>query len=209
LRQSDTIKKAMEAQGVGGSGMHHEPRLLRALVVEDDASLCRTLVHALAPWASEVRVATTLVEARWQFEEFRPELVVLDFKLPDGTATDVLANVHSVAPLPAIVALSAFADPGDAFALAEVGVRAYLQKPVRLGELNDAIKKALTEPPPLSLSARQAVGHVSLKEAEEALRRTMVKEALERVGGNRRGAARMLGISRELLQHVLRKLGAP
>ena len=199
----------MEAQGVGGSGMHDKPHLLRALVVEDDASLCRTLVHALAPWACEVRVATTLVEARRQFEVFRPELVVLDFKLPDGLATDVLANIHSFAPLPAIVALSAFADPGDSFALAELGVRAYLQKPVRLGALNEAIRKALTEPPPLGLSARQAVGHVSLKEAEEALRRNMVREALERAGGNRRGAARILRISRELLQHVLRKLGTP
>jgi two-component system response regulator RegA len=197
----------MEAQGAGDSGTHERPRLSRALVVEDDASLCRTLVNALQPWAREVRFAITLEEARQKLEAFRPELVVLDFKLPDGPATDVLADIGSIVPLPAIVALSAFAEPGDSFALAELGVRAYLQKPVRLEALNDAIRKALTEPPPLNLSARQAVGHVSLKEAEEALRRTMVEEALERAGGNRRGAARILRISRELLQHVLRKLG--
>jgi two-component system, response regulator RegA len=183
-----------------------EARASRALVVEDDPSLCRTLVNALQPWSAETRSAGTVKEARRQLLEFRPELLVVDFMLPDGNATELLASVRGAVPLPAVVALSACAAPRDSFELAELGARAYLQKPVELGALEEAIEKALIRPPALDVSARQAVGRIGLKEAEEALRRTMVAEALDRAGGNRRGAARLLEVSRELLQHVIRKL---
>jgi two-component system, response regulator RegA len=206
-RPAHTIKDVMGVQDSRGSqALPAAPRLKRALVVEDDEQLRRTLESALRPWALETRSAGNLVEARRQMSEFRPELLVLDFMLPDGTAAELLASARLRAPLPAIVALSAYARPRDSFALAQLGVRAYLEKPVDLTALDEALGTALSEPPDLDLSARQAVGHVHLPDAEEALRRTMVEEALDRSGGNRRGAARLLGISRELLQHVLKKL---
>lgn len=183
-----------------------DPPVARALVIEDDANLRRTLEGALRRWAVEVRAASNLVEARRELTEFRPELVVIDFMLPDGTATELLAGTLHQTPLPAVVALSAYAKPRDSFELAQLGVRAYLQKPIDLATLDGAVHQALTQPPDLALLARSAVGHVGLKDAEETLRRNMVSEALDRASGNRRGAARILDISRELLQHVLRKL---
>jgi hypothetical protein len=33
-----------------------------------------------------------------------------------------------------------------------------------------------------------------------------VNEALKRSGGSKRGAARLLGVSRQVLQHILRKM---
>lgn len=178
----------------------------RALVVEDDDQLRSTLEKALGPWAIERRSAKNLAEARRELLEFRPELVVLDFMLPDGTARELLASRAAVAPLPVIVALSAYAEPLDAFELARLGVRAYLQKPIDLSTFDEAVREALSTPPPLDVPARQAVGHIGLKDAEQALREAMIDEALKRASGNRRGAARLLKISRELLQHVLRKL---
>jgi two-component system, response regulator RegA len=183
-----------------------DPPVARALVIEDDANLRRTLQNALQRWAVDIRSAGTSVDARRELTEFRPELVIVDFMLPDGTATELLAGTLQLAPMPAIVALSAYAKPRDSFELARLGVRAYLQKPIDLAAFDRAVQQALSEPPGLALSARSAVGHIGLKDAEETLRRSMVAEALDRSGGNRRGAARLLAISRELLQHVLRKL---
>jgi len=182
------------------------PPVQRALVVEDDDQLRSTLEKALGPWAIERRSAKNLVEARRELLEFRPELVVLDFMLPDGTARELLASRAAVAPLPVIVALSAYAEPLDAFELARLGVSAYLQKPIDLSTFDEAVRAALSTPPPLDVPARQAVGHIGLKDAEQVLREAMIDEALKRASGNRRGAARLLKISRELLQHVLRKL---
>jgi two-component system, response regulator RegA len=194
------------AQDSGPGSYLIDPPIARALVIEDDARLRGTLERALKRWALEIRAAGNLFEARRELSEFRPELVVIDFMLPDGTASELLAVALRDAPLPAIVALSAYAGPRDSFELARLGVRSYLQKPVDLTALDHAVHRALTEPPDLELSARSSVGHVGLREAEETLRRSMVAEALDRAGGNRRGAARLLAISRELLQHALRKL---
>lgn len=197
---------------MGAQDENHPPgeRLLppvqRALIVEDDARLRRSLLTALHPWAAEIRASKNATEAKGQIAQFRPELLVLDFMLPDGTAAELLAATVDDLPLPVIVAISAFAEPRDSFHLAELGVRAYLQKPFTLEAFEQALERALAQPPDLKLPARHAVGFVGLKQAEEELRRTMVAEALERAGGSRRGAARILNISRELLQHVIRKL---
>lgn len=63
------------------------------------------------------------------------------------------------------------------------------------------------EPDPELIAAiRGAVGSVGMRDLEIAVRREMVREALGRSGGNRRAAARMLGVSRQHLQHMLRSL---
>ena len=73
----------------------------------------------------------------------------------------------------------------------------------------DRTPRPLAEPPDLTPYVRASVGIVPLQHIEEHVRHTMLQEALARSGGNRRGAARMLKVSRQLLQHMLRKLPFP
>jgi DNA-binding NtrC family response regulator len=181
-------------------------KVRRALVVEDDDSLRSTLEKALAPWADELRSAASFEQARRELLAFRPDLVVLDFVLPDGTATELLTATRNEIPLPAVVALSAYAEPRDSFELAQLGVRAYLQKPIELAALDRAVSQALTAAPDVELTARGAVGRIGLREVEQVVRRGMLEEAVSRADGNRRGAARLLQVSREFLQHALRSL---
>jgi transcriptional regulator with PAS, ATPase and Fis domain len=63
----------------------------------------------------------------------------------------------------------------------------------------------MSEPPDLAPHLKSAVGLVPIKSVEQTVRSTMVSEALARGGGSRRAAARVLSISRQLLQHILRK----
>ncbi len=58
----------------------------------------------------------------------------------------------------------------------------------------------------LAAKIRAAVGRIQIRELEIAVRRTMVLEALRRSNGNRRAAARLLGVSRQHLQHMLRAI---
>jgi transcriptional regulator with GAF, ATPase, and Fis domain len=50
------------------------------------------------------------------------------------------------------------------------------------------------------------VGQLGLREMEDQVRRSMVEEALSRSAGSRRSAARLLNVTRQTLQHILRKL---
>jgi two-component system, response regulator RegA len=182
----------------------HEGR--RVLVVEDDPRLARTLRSALAPWASELRCARSVEEACVALVELEPELVVLDFRLPDGDARDVLKQMATSARSAPVVAISAYARPRESFDLAALGVRAFLEKPLDLVALEAAVSAALHTPPDLEVSLRQTVGLVPLREVEAGVRRVMVDEALNRTQGSRRGAARLLTISRQLLQHIVRTM---
>jgi two-component system response regulator RegA len=180
--------------------------LERILVVEDVETLARRLAEALAAPGRVVRHVQTVHDAWRELLEFRPELLVTDVVLPDGTAVDLLERGRAQDSAPAVVAISGAADPGASFRLAQLGVRAFLKKPVTLPALDLAVSRALNEPPDLAPHLRGSVGRRPVREVEGEVRRTMVKEALARSGGSRRGAARLLSISRQLLQHVLRGL---
>lgn len=177
---------------------------VRALVVEDNAALLKTLERALAGRGYAVRAASTVTEARNILREWPPELVVLDVELPDGDAFDVLREASRLPAAPVVIAMSGVAAPSQSFRLAQLGVRSYLAKPLSLEALEHAIDEALDAPPDMTPQVRAQVGHVPVRELERQVRRTMVDEALARAGGSRRGAARLLHVSRQLLQHMLR-----
>jgi len=97
------------------------------------------------------------------------------------------------------------AGPEQSFRLAQRGVRAYLPKPFATTDLLQAINQAFNGPLDLRPHVRSVVGRLSLQEVEAEVRRTMLQEALARAGGSRRAAARLLRVSRQLVQHIIKK----
>lgn len=176
----------------------------RLLIVDDSAALLRSLSDALAPRARRIETATSLATARALLRGFEPELLLLDVALPDGSAFDLLAELDGSRRTPAVIALSGSAGPCEGFRLAALGVREYLHKPVTSAALAAAFDRALSRPPDLRPHLRAAVGHRPLKELEAEVRDVMVDEALIRARGSRRGAASLLSLSRQVLQHILR-----
>lgn len=184
------------------TGPHRQ--LARLMIVEDNERLRRSLVQTLAGRASEVRSVASVSEATALIRTWQPELIVLDFSLPDGDAFDVLRIVAETEPMPVLVAISGLANPTDSFQLAQLGVRSFVAKPIDPERLDRAIEEALQNAPELMLLVRAAVGHRSVHEVEAQVRATMVSEALARTHGSRSRAARLLSISRQLLQHILK-----
>jgi two-component system, response regulator RegA len=176
-----------------------------AVLVEDHERLRRSLSRALEAWAEKVHATDNVTEALRLVADERPQLVVTDVRLPDGSGLEVARAASRSTPMPAVVALSGEATADEAFRLAEFGVRGYLNKPVQLDELNSAIGKALGEAPALDAGLRNAVGKVDLLDFETNVRRTLIDEAMAKAGGNKARAAELLAVSRQLLQHMLRK----
>lgn len=188
--------------------MHTPPAWLvrRCLLVEDDRRLRECLGAVLADHVGELRVCGDVASAVELLAEFRPELVIADFEVEQGTAFDVLACVEALSPAPAVVVISGRAGAEDAFELSERGVRSYVQKPITPERLLIALRSALESAPRLEPKLRAAVGALGLHEVEAIARKTMIDEALARKRGSRRGAAELLRVSRQLLQHALRAL---
>jgi DNA-binding response OmpR family regulator len=198
VRAVDDAGQAAEARPVARA-------VSKVLVVEDDPRLAGTLQRALAARFDEVRACSRVAEVAALLEAWRPELVILDFALPDGDATAVLELSGLHEPAPVVVVVSGAAAPEDSFELARRGVRAYLPKPLSLDELEAAIDMAITTAPAIEPHLRQVVGHRGLHDVEGEVRDVMIDEALARAQGSRRGAGRILETSRQLLQYLLRR----
>lgn len=175
------------------------------LVVEDSDALRASMMDALAPRATLVLGAESVARARECLDQHSPQVVVVDFALPDGTAFDVLKHAAALTSMPRFVAVSGCVGTEDAFRLAELGVRAFVSKPITDESLQRAVDAALEQAPKLGPRIRASVGLRSIFDVEEEVRSTMVAEALARSDGSKRAAARMLSISRQLLQHILRQ----
>jgi DNA-binding NtrC family response regulator len=175
------------------------------IVVEDDAVLRRAIARIMLDRGAQVSEAGSAAEAKSLLSQTPPpDLLVIDVHLPDETVFEVLELATRNSPAPIVVAMSGKASPEEAFRLAQVGVRAYLAKPFAVRDLESAVETALHEPPSLDPLIPGCVGHVPMRELQRQVRSAMVKEALARTDGSRSGAARLLDVSRQAIQQILR-----
>ncbi len=186
-------------------GLHSSVQSLgHVLIVDDCPHLGRELQLLTSSVALSVTLCPSLARARAAMIHCLPHVVLLDHALPDGTALDILDELNALRPKPIIVGLSGSVSPEETFRLARLGMSRFLAKPFSTESLFCELEQALTVPPDIEPQLRDWVGRVPIKEAEHLVRSTMVEEALAKSAGNRRGAARLLSISRQMLQQVLR-----
>lgn len=179
--------------------------IVRCLIIDDDLSLLADLKTALEPYITTIKSCATVKDAHSILNDWTPELLVTDVILPDGDAFDILTALCEEQPYPMILAISGAATAEHSFELARLGVHAYLSKPFTLSQFKAAAATACQCPVNLSPHVRSLVGRRPVREVEDEVRTAMIHEALVRTDGSRRGAAKLLNISRQLLQHILRK----
>ena len=115
---------------------------LHVLVVEDEESVRRTLARNLERRGYRVSEARTVAWALTRCAADRPDLLVLDINLPDGSGWDVLRGLDagSVAR-PAVVVVSAVSPTRQR--LAEFAPLTFLPKPFLIEALLRAVERAL------------------------------------------------------------------
>ncbi len=84
-------------------------RAMHALVVDGSPDAAKQLTQHLRKFGLETAVAKTLAEARRLISQCRPDLIVSDRKLPDGSGLEF----HDIAPGTRLVLSSANPDPNE------------------------------------------------------------------------------------------------
>jgi two-component system, OmpR family, KDP operon response regulator KdpE len=121
---------------------------LRILLVEDEA-LNRALVRAILTRtrepvlrAAEVIEASTLAEARAALDTRRPDVVLLDMNLPDGSGVEIAAelNARPADERPVVIAVTANVLPQHRSTALDAGCAAFLSKPYVAAELIETLK---------------------------------------------------------------------
>jgi hypothetical protein len=95
--------------------------------------------------------------------------------------------------------------PEESFRLHELGVRGYVSKRAPREALLREIERARTVPPNLTAFAVASVGKAPMQSVIREVRRTMLDQALGLSRGSRSGAARLLAISRQAVQQIVRE----
>jgi two-component system, OmpR family, response regulator RegX3 len=112
------------------------------LLVEDEESITTPLVEALQREGFDTAVAGTAQEALEAADRIRPDLVLLDVMLPDGSGFDVLRELRSRARSPVIM-LTARGEEADRVAGLELGADDYVVKPFSARELVARVRAVL------------------------------------------------------------------
>jgi len=114
----------------------------RVLVVDDEPQIRYGLRRSLEAHGYAVREASDAAGAVAQFTSFRPDVVLLDLMLPDGSGVDVCRELRRSHATPIIV-LSALGDEQTKIDALDSGADDYLTKPFATGELLARVRAAL------------------------------------------------------------------
>jgi two-component system response regulator YesN len=102
----------------------------KILIVDDNALWREMLTQSITAEFPEIQIgqAVTIKEAMEKVDWFRPNLIFMDLRLPDGTGIDVTKNIKAKYPLTNVVILTNY-DFHDYRKLAvECGAESFLVK---------------------------------------------------------------------------------
>jgi two-component system response regulator RegX3 len=131
---------------------------IRVLVVDDEPSFREGLRVALTAEGFDVVLAEDGEAALRQYEELRPDIILLDVMLPRMSGIDVCRRVRADSDTPVIM-VSAKREEIDTVVGLEVGADDYVAKPYRVRELVARMRTVLRRTGS-SVAAMEATGEL-------------------------------------------------
>ena len=119
-----------------GAGSADRP--LRLLVVDDHEVVRQGLVAVLdrRPNFQVVAEAGTVEESLEQARRYKPDIVVMDVRLPDGSGVEACRDIRAELPGTRIVMLTSFPDDEAVLSAIVAGASGYLLKQIRARDLS-------------------------------------------------------------------------
>ncbi|MGH2456722.1 MAG: sigma-54-dependent transcriptional regulator [Candidatus Limnocylindria bacterium] len=148
------------------------------LVVDDDAQIRSLLADLLKSNGYQIRQAKTGAEAIASVGKQRPDLVMMDVKLPDQDGLDLLRNIKRERPELEVIVMTAYGGSSSAIKAMEHGAYDYVTKPFEIDDLLATLHRVFE--------------HAAMSEEVSALRLELGKSAADR--------ERIVGSSRPMLE---------
>ena len=115
--------------------MTSDARLPIILLVEDDPLLSTTMRRYLERWSGDVRLAETCAQAVAAWRAMPAGVVMMDYRLPDGFGTDVIARLRRDGRTDPVVCMTGEAESIPPELQKALDIRRVLGKPVMLDVL--------------------------------------------------------------------------
>ncbi len=148
---------------------------MHTIGIVDDHQIVREGIRGLLDKHEHFSVISTMSSIGEMFivlEQRRPDLLILDLKLPDGDGVSAAVTLKRKYPSLKIVILSGFIEPDMAKEAQCIGVEGYLLKTVDLGKLTTSIERVLSG----ETLYDPAVDTMAMRDVPEALRALSAQE---------------------------------
>ncbi len=132
----DALVKFMTEHNIPMDGLGNDK--IRVLVVDDDAEIVELFVDVLsADGRFEVATAQTGYDAGVQTQQFSPDIVILDYMLPDINGNVVCKTIRENPDLQGIkiLIISGVINPADVDTLMAAGADEFIKKPFNIGQV--------------------------------------------------------------------------
>lgn len=119
-----------------------EARQTRVVII-DDHPMMREGTRALLDQAPDIKVVGTAgrgAEALRLVGELRPDVLILDVRLPDISGVEVAKRVREAFPEVGLLILTGYDDVGYFRALMDLGVKGYLRKTAKGEDIAEAVR---------------------------------------------------------------------
>ncbi|MBF0557398.1 MAG: sigma-54-dependent Fis family transcriptional regulator [Nitrospirae bacterium] len=113
---------------------------MRALVVDDEANIRKSLIHLLGETGFESFQASGLAEAGRLIALHYFDLAIIDLRLGDGSGIDLLKELKELGLDTVVLIITAFASTETAISAMKLGAYDYVTKPFNIEEIRIVLK---------------------------------------------------------------------
>jgi DNA-binding NarL/FixJ family response regulator len=185
---------------------------IRVLCVDDHPLMRFGIVAAIShePDMDVTGEASTGREAIRMCQELRPDVTLMDLRLPDMSGIEALITIRAQSPCARVIMLTTFEGDAEIRRSLDAGAQSYLLKSLPRKQILEMIRRVHAGkkqvPPEVAVQLAEHIGYESLSDREI--------QVLEKIAiGKRNGEiASLLFIAEETVKnhvkHILEKLGA-
>ena len=115
---------------------------LSVLVVDDEALIRKSLSKVLRAKGCTVETASTGAEGLEKVASVRPQVLILDMRLPDTDGLTVLRRSRRIDPLLQVIMITAYGEIPLAFEAGKLDAVSFLRKPYEMEDIELAVEAA-------------------------------------------------------------------
>ncbi len=139
----DNLVKFMKENGIPLDNLNAEKNgKIKVLIVDDDVEIVELLVDVLSrDGRFEIQTAGSGYEAGLKTEQFHPDVIILDYMLPDVNGNVVCRTIKSNPNFEniQIIIVSGVANPEEVQDLLNAGAAEFIKKPFNIADLINRI----------------------------------------------------------------------
>ncbi|MCZ6884962.1 MAG: sigma 54-interacting transcriptional regulator, partial [Alphaproteobacteria bacterium] len=113
------------------------------LIIEDEETLARNILRYLERAGYEARVANDGKSGLRLFESFKPDVVLLDLRLPDLDGVEILKRIRATDETIKVLMMTAHGTVVNAVKAMKAGAHDYLTKPIVLSDLKRVLERTI------------------------------------------------------------------